>query len=113
VYKALTEILILVGCEHNRDAILQQCETHKNRRFFGETLLNLLNRGEERYIRSCLIFTIALFEHPETANSFFYTNDLGTLTDVLIREISGTSNEELKMMYFEVLKLVVQSDTYR
>ena len=36
-----------------------------------------------------------------------------TLTDVLIREVQQTSNEDLRVMYFEVLKLVIKSNDFK
>ena len=54
-----------------------------------------------------------IFENDATKESFFYTNDMRTLTDVLLREVQQTSDEDLRVMYFEVLKLVIKSTDFK
>jgi len=42
-------------------------------------------------------FLLAIFEYlkEKEIDSFFYTNDLRALIDILVRELSNTENEEL------------------
>ncbi|CAG9332259.1 unnamed protein product [Blepharisma stoltei] len=109
-YTAVVRILISSSKE-SEELFLELCSTHKNARYFGELLLQLLNKSEGGETIKCLECLKLILESTET-QGFFYTNDLKLLCDIVIQNLENLSDFLLKARYFEVLKDIVKSNGF-
>jgi len=61
-------------------------------------------------------FLIGLFKYlkkKKGTKSFFYTNDLRSLIDAIIRELGNTSNNELKKQYVTLMYHLILTPEYK
>jgi hypothetical protein len=102
IFKAIVWILSTIGIEQidSPDNVLfRQCLENTNSRFFIEIFISLFNKADEKQMPLCIKFLMGLFKYlkkKKGTKSFFYSNDLRSLIDALIRELGNTSNNLLK-----------------
>jgi hypothetical protein len=102
IFKAIVWILSTIGIEQidSPDNVLfRQCLENTNSRFFIEIFISLFNKADEKQMPRCIKFLMGLFKYlkkKKGTKSFFYSNDLRSLIDALIRELGNTSNNLLK-----------------
>lgn len=83
--------------------VLKALKYHENARFFGETLVKLLNEGMLSQSEQCLACVQAIFATPGLQKEFFFTSDLPILQDIVLRELSKVTDEDMRLKYLKVL----------
>ncbi|CAG9328677.1 unnamed protein product [Blepharisma stoltei] len=91
-YNSIIDLLVVIATESPLN-FLNQCSSHRNSRYFGEELLQLLNRSTESLMVKYLNCIQGLIEHQV---SFFYSNDLKILCDIIIQGLENTSDLSLR-----------------
>jgi Protein of unknown function (DUF2013). len=116
VFLSIVHILISMSYEFNKyedNPVLKQCHEHPNRRYFAESVLLLLNKGKSVFLDKCLKFISDIFGYDKTRDEFFYSNDLNSLIDILIREFVNSDTVQLKVGYLDVLKNAIGCKEYQ
>ena len=83
--------------------VLVALKTHKNGRYFGETLVKLLNEGVLAQSEQSLECVAAIFSTPALQKEFFFTSDLPILQDILLRELGKVSEEKVRLKFLQVV----------
>ena len=85
--------------------------THENSRFFGESLLRILNKEENKNvlyrILQCLI---DILEYSKS--SFFYSTDLEGFINIAIKRLESTYTDKLRYYILLVLDRITFYDDY-
>lgn len=116
VFLCIVHILISISYDEpslDKNLVLKYAAEHKSARYFAEALLLLLNKGKMTILVKTLKLIDNIFENEKTKESFFYTNDLKALVDILVREISNTSSDEIRMMYLNILPGLLNTKEYQ
>jgi hypothetical protein len=98
--------------EGQLNLVLEVSAAHKNRRYFGEVLLLLLNRSRGPFLLSVLRVVKELLVFPKTQHGFFYSNDLEALGDIVINAIEDTGEPEVQLKFLEFLDTLFKCEDY-
>lgn len=109
--KAVLSILVRIFI-HDQQIMVQCCNQHKNARHFGEILLHMINRSEDKLLEDCLECIKNLLKCEDTMDTFFYTNDLKTLCDIVLSHLSTLSDEELVKPLLEVMLALLENPSF-
>lgn len=110
VFTSIVFILISMSAEFKNpqfNPVIKICLAHQNQRYFQEYLVHLINKGNEGQISKSLRFVSDIYILNK--HDFFRTNDLQVLIDVLVRDISSTANDDMRIIYLKVLKTIVST----
>jgi len=116
VFLCIVHILISISYDEtalDTSLVLKYAAIHKSARYFAEALLLLLNKGKMTILVKTLKLIHNVFEFEKTKETFFYTNDLKALLDILIREITNTSSDEIRVMYLNILPALLKTKEYQ
>ena len=116
MFLCIVHILISISYEEDKledNLVLKYAAEHKSSRYFAEVLLLLLNKDKMTILVKCLKLLKSIFEYPKTKESFFYTNDLKALVDILVREVTDTSSDEIRLMYLNIIPGLIQTKEYQ
>jgi hypothetical protein len=93
------------------NCFLKVFATHDNSRFFGESLLRILNNEEDKSslyrILQCIIDII-----DHTKSSFFYSTDLESFINIAIKKLESTYTDKLRYYILKVLERITFYDDY-
>lgn len=89
--------------------VIKLLQNHPNQRFFQESLVQLINKSDNIIMHKCLKFVQDVFS---LQIQFFYSYDLKILIDILIRETSNLSDEEMRIEVVRTLLYIVKSNDY-
>jgi len=115
IYLAIIHILICISYEApslEKNQVLKFSGEHANKRLFAEGVLLLLNKGQSTLITKTLKFARDILHFPNTRDEFFYTNDCRALVDIVMREVGNVSDDELRLMYLNVLNELIHTQFY-
>ena len=108
--KILTSINYKID-ENTPNCFLKVFATHDNGRFFGESLLRILNYEEDKQalyrILQCLI---DILDHSKS--SFFYSTDLESFINIAIKRLESTYTDKLRSFVLKVLERITFYDDY-
>ena len=97
--------------DDSKNCFLKVFGTHENSRFFGESLLRILNYEEDKSamyrILQCLI---DILDH--TKSSFFYSTDLESFINIAIKKLESTYTDKLRFYILKVLERITFYDDY-
>ena len=97
--------------DNSQNAFLKVFSTHENSRFFGESLLRILNYEEDKSnlyrTLQCLIDILDL-----TKSSFFYSTDLESFINIAIKRLESTYTDKLRLYFLRVLERLTYYDDY-
>lgn len=116
VFLSIVNILISISFDFKKiedNPVLKQCVDHPNKRYFAESVLILLNKGKSIFLEKCLKFVSDIFAYDKTRDEFFYSNDLNSLIDILIREFVNSDTVQLKVGYLDVLQKAMTCKEYQ
>ena len=57
IFNSIVQILVSISCEQKSpkdNIIIKICSTHKNTRYFSESLAQIINKADEKRILKCL-----------------------------------------------------------
>jgi len=115
VFYGIVNILITISAcyeDPSKNLVLHFCHTHKYKRYFAEATLLLLNKGKSTFLDRTLKFVHEVFRFDKTRDEFFYSNDLNSLIDIVIREFTDCESIDLKVRYLEVLEGIFWTKDY-
>ena len=111
---SLLKILISINYrieDNSKNCFLKVFTLHENSRFFGESLLRILNSEEDKSslyrILQCLI---DILDH--TKSSFFYSTDLESFINIAIKRLESTYTDKLRYYFLKVLERITFYDDY-
>ena len=116
VFLAIVNILVSISYDQGApedNLVLKYCGTHPRSRYFAEATLILLNKGKSEFLNKCLKFVSDIFSYEKTRDDFFYSNDLFTLLDIIIREFVNHDDIELKLNYLGALHGLLKCKNYQ
>jgi len=97
--------------DNSQNCFLKVFNSHENARFFGESLLRILNFEEDKSslyrILQCLIDII-----DSTKSSFFYSTDLESFINIAIKKLESTYTDKLRFYILKVLERITFYDDY-
>lgn len=80
----------------------------------GQIFIRLLIRGQDEVAVPALAKLMHdIFMNELAAKSFFFTNDLNSLVEVLLQSLRNLANETFRSLYLEILADVVERSEYR
>eukprot|EP01029_Cantina_marsupialis_P029404 TRINITY_DN780269_c0_g1_i1.p1 TRINITY_DN780269_c0_g1~~TRINITY_DN780269_c0_g1_i1.p1 ORF type:complete len:444 (-),score=115.65 TRINITY_DN780269_c0_g1_i1:136-1467(-) len=93
-------LMSLSACfeEHADNVVMRVCRSESKAECLSEAVLHLLNKlsgsdpNNEIPLSQCIQLATTFFSDPSTS-SFFYTNDLKVMVDVICREITDLSSD--------------------
>ena len=116
VFLAIVNILVSVSYDSgpgDENLVLKYCAQHPHSRYFAESTLILLNKGKSEFLLKCLKMVYEVFAYEKTRDDFFYSNDLFTLLDIIIREFVNNDDVTLKLAYLDALKGLIQCQNFQ
>jgi len=117
VFNSIVAILIAIANEApkaSESMVVKLCATHPSRRYVGESILHLINKGDDKSkIRSLKTLKDIYESWPNPDECFLYSNDLKELINILYREIANTSSNDMKILYMKTLEFVSKSAEYK
>jgi hypothetical protein len=114
----LAIVNILVSISYNQEStdsniVLKYCSQHPHSRYFAESVLILLNKGKLEFLTKCLKFIADVFTFDKTRDDFFYSNDLYTLLDIILREFINHDEVDIKLAYLNALQGLIRCKNYQ
>jgi hypothetical protein len=116
VFLAIVNILVSISFNHDSleaNLVLKYCSQHPHSRYFAESVLILLNKGKLEFLTKCLKFISDVFAFDKTRDDFFYSNDLYTLLDIILREFINHDETETKLAYLNALHGLLRCKNYQ
>ena len=116
VFLAIVNILVSVSYDQGPgegNLVLKYCAQHPHSRYFAESTLILLNKGKSEFLLKCLKLVSEVFAYEKTRDDFFYSNDLFTLLDIIIREFVNNDDTDLKLAYLDALEGLITCQNFQ
>lgn len=97
--------------DNTQNYFLKVFVNHDNSRFFGESLLRILNKEEDKSsLYRTLQCIIDIIDH--TKSSFFYSTDLESFINIAIKKLESTYTDKLRYYILKVLERITFYDDY-
>jgi hypothetical protein len=97
--------------DNSKNCFLNVFVNHENSRFFGESLLRILNYEEDKSalyrILQCLI---DILDH--TKSSYFYSTDLESFINIAIKRLESTYTDKLRYYFLKLLERITYYPDY-
>lgn len=116
VFLSIVNILVSISYDQaspESNLVLRYCGQHPHSRYFAESVLILLNKGKSEYLLKCLKFVADVFTLEKTRDNFFYSNDLFTMLDIILREFVNNDDLATKLAYLDALQGLVKCQNYQ
>jgi len=116
VFLAIVNILVSISYDQGApesNLVLKYCAEHPHSRYFAESTLILLNKGKSEFLLKCLKFVADVFALERTRDDFFYSNDLFTLLDIILREFVNNGDVGAQLAYLEALHGLIKSKNFQ
>jgi hypothetical protein len=97
----------------DRNEVMLACRTHRNARFFTESLLLVMNRskGEDRY--NILHLLKQLINNEESRERCLYNNDMKSICDMMIQSIENSSSDQDKAEHLRIIYSLLKHHSFR
>eukprot|EP01017_Pseudomicrothorax_dubius_P031600 TRINITY_DN4053_c0_g1_i2.p1 TRINITY_DN4053_c0_g1~~TRINITY_DN4053_c0_g1_i2.p1 ORF type:complete len:294 (+),score=82.55 TRINITY_DN4053_c0_g1_i2:156-1037(+) len=114
-FKTIVYILISISSEQaaEENVVIKLCLTHPSRRYFGESMLHIINKGSDQSKGKCMKTLREIYRIAKPDEGFLYHNDLKALIEILIRELRNTPNMTLKDQTLETIQVLVKTKDYQ
>ena len=116
VFLAIVNILVSISYDQGApetNLVLKYCANHPHSRYFAESTLILLNKGKSEFLLKCLKFVSDVFAFDKTRDDFFYSNDLFTLLDIILREFVNNGDVEAQLAYLNALHGLIKTNNFQ
>jgi len=93
--------------------VMLACRTHRNARFFTESLLLVMNRskGEDRY--NILHLLKQVINNEESRDRCLYKNDMKSICDMMIQSIENSSSDQDKVEHLRIIYSLLKHHSFR
>lgn len=97
----------------DRNEVMLACRSHRNARFFTESLLLVMNRskGEDRY--NILHLLKQVINNEESRERCLYNNDMKSICDMMIQSIENSSSDQDKAEHLRIIYSLLKHHSFR